>query len=62
MLAEVDLAGPDVREGIFEPPAFCLAEVSRDERFTGGRLADYRPDSGPAPGRRRSTPPADPPD
>jgi CYTH domain-containing protein len=39
VLAEVDLALPGAPEGSFEPPAFCVTEVSDDERFTGGRLA-----------------------
>ena len=30
----MDPAGPD-----FTPPAWCVAEVTHDERFTGGQLA-----------------------
>ncbi len=37
--AEVDLATSDVPEGAFRPPDYCLAEVTADERFTGGQLA-----------------------
>jgi hypothetical protein len=37
--AEVDLAAPDLPRVTFRPPDYCLAEVSADERFTGGRLA-----------------------
>jgi CYTH domain-containing protein len=36
ILAEVELADTDTP---FEPPSWGLAEVSTDERFTGGRLA-----------------------
>ena len=36
ILAEIELAEID---GPFEPPTWALAEVSTDERFTGGRLA-----------------------
>lgn len=36
VLGEVDLAEPS---GPFDPPDYCIAEVSRDERFTGGALA-----------------------
>lgn len=39
VLAEVDLGGDDTRMPTFEPPPYSLAEVSRDERFTGGQLA-----------------------
>ena len=39
MTAEVDLAAPDTPDVTFRPPDYCLAEVSADERFTGGRLA-----------------------
>jgi CYTH domain-containing protein len=39
VLAEVDLGGDDPPLPGFEPPAYCITEVSGDERFTGGHLA-----------------------
>jgi hypothetical protein len=38
-MAEVDLAAPSAPKGQFVPPGAGFAEVSADERFTGGRLA-----------------------
>ena len=39
VLAEVDLDDEDARLAAFEPPGYCIAEVTSDERFTGGQLA-----------------------
>lgn len=39
ILAEVDLGSDDGRVPEFQPPGYCVSEVSRDERFTGGQLA-----------------------
>ena len=37
--AEVDLGAPDLLDATFRVPGYCVAEVTDDERFTGGRLA-----------------------
>jgi CYTH domain-containing protein len=39
ILAEVDLGRDGAQPGEFSPPGYCLADVSRDERFTGGQLS-----------------------
>jgi CYTH domain-containing protein len=39
ILAEVDLGDQGEPGRMFDPPRYCVAEVSSDERFTGGRLA-----------------------
>jgi hypothetical protein len=39
VLAEVDLELSEPADGPFRPPDYCLAEVTADERFTGGQLA-----------------------
>jgi CYTH domain-containing protein len=39
VLAEVDLGAGERLFQAFEPPEYCIAEVTQDERFTGGQLA-----------------------
>jgi CYTH domain-containing protein len=39
VLAEVDLGNDEASLTEFQPPSYCIIEVSRDERFTGGQLA-----------------------
>ena len=39
VLAEIDFGDDAVAANEFTPPPFCVAEVTTDERFTGGRLA-----------------------